>query len=306
MSSAPPVGVAAAVEQLWPAAAAEVQVIAGGMTNANFRVRVNGQTFVVQVQMPDEDAAVLGIDRHRQRRAHNYAAAAGVAPRLLATVPELRVWVCEWVDATPLLGPGSRNAAVVTELARMLRIFHAGPCDDEMRGPLADPFAGTRKLIRSAREVSREAARQFDFAMPFVTRFQAARGQGCTALTHGDLLPSNILCGPGRIWLIDYEYAATGDPLYDLGELVGKNDFSREEAEFLVQAYDSSLGERALAVVWLHRILALLREGLWAVAASTNTLDFDYLAYARSCRQKVADMLRQQATTENLHLLEAV
>jgi thiamine kinase-like enzyme len=300
-----PQKVASAVMRLWPGATPHVEALPGGMTNANYVVEVAGGRFVLQLQMPADAAAVLGIDRARQRRAHAYAAGAGIAPQVLQWLPDLQVSVCEWLDGASLPGLGQRSAETVARLAEALRTLHAGPSDETMRSPVADPFSGTEALVRSARSVSPTAAAQFDFARPFMDRFHGARGPGATSLTHGDLLASNILCCADGIRIIDYEYAAVGDPLYDLGELAGKNDFTEAETRALVDRYDDGATPDTLSVVWLYRILAVLREGLWAVTASTNALDFDYFQYAAACRCKVAGMLAQPETARHLKTLEA-
>lgn len=35
-------------------------------------------------------------------------------------------------------------------------------------------------------------------------------------LVHGDLSPKNVLVGEGRVWLLDFEVAHLGDPVFDL------------------------------------------------------------------------------------------
>jgi vanillate/3-O-methylgallate O-demethylase len=39
-------------------------------------------------------------------------------------------------------------------------------------------------------------------------------------LVHGDLSPKNVLLGPSRTWIIDWEVAHFGDPVFDLGFLL--------------------------------------------------------------------------------------
>jgi aminoglycoside phosphotransferase (APT) family kinase protein len=39
-------------------------------------------------------------------------------------------------------------------------------------------------------------------------------------LVHGDFSPKNVLCGPGGLWVIDFEVAHRGDPAFDLAFLL--------------------------------------------------------------------------------------
>jgi aminoglycoside phosphotransferase (APT) family kinase protein len=280
-----------ALASLWTEPDMFFTLLPGGMTNRNWRVTRGAESCVVQVQL-DEDAALrLGIDRNRQRRAHDYAAQAGIAPPVLLRRPDLRVQICSWQEGRELPGPGERGPGVVRELGATLRVLHDGPCDEGMFAADPDCFTGTHSLRAAARAIVPEGAAAFDFAIPLLARIQEVRGPFSPALTHNDLLPGNILCGPDGVRLIDFEYAAAGDPLYDLGDLAGKNDFGPEEIAVLVEAYGATEPLHAARAVSLLRFVSLLREGLWAVAAAGTSAEFDHLAYASALVERLRRLL---------------
>ena len=64
------------------AAEGEPTVLGGGITNHNFRARFGGREVVVR--LPGTDTELLGSDRSGERQANSLAAAAGVAPAVLA------------------------------------------------------------------------------------------------------------------------------------------------------------------------------------------------------------------------------
>ena len=54
----------------------------GGITNRNFLVDVDGESFVLRV--PGKDTDLLGIDRRHEREAAERAADLGVGPEVVA------------------------------------------------------------------------------------------------------------------------------------------------------------------------------------------------------------------------------
>src|SRR5882762_5590400 len=58
--------------------------LAGGITNQNYRVEADGESFVLRV--PGENTALLGIDRRYEAHNHGVAAAAGVAPEVVGLI----------------------------------------------------------------------------------------------------------------------------------------------------------------------------------------------------------------------------
>src|SRR6266851_2394134 len=67
-----------AVERLWPGQQVRVTALSGGITNHNFRVDVEGDSFVLR--MGGAETALLGIDRRAEREANHRAYEVGVAP----------------------------------------------------------------------------------------------------------------------------------------------------------------------------------------------------------------------------------
>src|SRR6202521_1535212 len=66
----------------WKGRPRTAEPLAGGITNRNYRVAVNGEVFVVRI--PAESGSLLGIDRRVEREASRLAAAAGVGPDVSA------------------------------------------------------------------------------------------------------------------------------------------------------------------------------------------------------------------------------
>jgi 5-methylthioribose kinase len=71
-------------------------------------------------------------------------------------------------------------------------------------------------------------------------------------LVHGDFSPKNVLVGPGGRWVIDFEVAHFGSPVFDLGFLVNhlllKAIFRRELADRYLECAQAFLDTYQIAV----------------------------------------------------------
>ena len=84
-----------------------------------------------------------------------------------------------------------------------------------------------------------------------------------------------------RIRLIDWEYAAMGDPFFDLGNFAANQTLSEESCRQLLQYYFGVVRPQDLAHLYLMRIASDIRESFWGFLQSgLSTLDFDFRDYA--------------------------
>lgn len=251
----------------------------GGITNRNFRVRADGEDYVVRVAGRGTDR--LLIDRDAEHAAAVAAARAGIGPEVVLFVPEERCLVTRFVAGRTLADGRELCAAGVLErAARALRAFHAGP-------PLAVSFSAGR--IGSAyRDVALERGvalpDAYEPAARLVAEIEAAL-QGpehAPVPCHNDLLTANFLLDGERLWIVDWEYAGMGDRYFDLGNLAVNNELDERDEERLLAAYfDEPPTARRRACLRLMRLASDYREAMWAVAQQgLSDLDFDFVAYA--------------------------
>jgi thiamine kinase-like enzyme len=112
------------------------------------------------------------------------------------------------------------------------------------------------------------------------TELERAVGQIDMVFGHNDLLPANFMHDGARMWLVDWDYAGWGSPLFDLGGLAANCALSQRQEERMLTGYfgalDSGLWRRYLAM----KAAAALREMLWSMVSELHSaLDFDYAAY---------------------------
>src|ERR1044071_4061734 len=119
---APPRAVIDAVQdRLGPLAAPPV-ALGGGITNHNFRARFGDHDAVVRIAGAETE--LLGIDRAAEHVATEAAAKLGIAPAVLAFLPEHTCLVTRFVPGTPVPDAKLRDPPVLPAVARALRAFH--------------------------------------------------------------------------------------------------------------------------------------------------------------------------------------
>ena len=115
------------------------------------------------------------------------------------------------------------------------------------------------------------------------SRIEAAFGAAPDApvACHNDLLPGNVLFGPERAWLLDFEYAGMNDRYFDLANLSINCGLADAADERLLQLYAGGVTDRARARLVLMKVMSEFREGMWAVVQQViSTLDTDFAGYA--------------------------
>ena len=90
----------AVIERLWPGGEAVFEPLGGGITNHNFKVVVDGQSFVLRIG--GKDTELLGIDRQHEHEASLAAARAGVGPDVIRFLEPEGYLVTRFLGAHPI------------------------------------------------------------------------------------------------------------------------------------------------------------------------------------------------------------
>lgn len=225
--------------------------LAGGGHNTSVKVGDGERHWVLRLD--GFNPASLGISRSVEWRALQQAAAVDLAPRPVYQNPDLGVLVCEYAE------PDEDAIDSIATVALLLRRIHALPTikyrlDPMQRGRRYADLAGIEELPGDMVEA--------------LERLQQSPAD--QALCHNDLLAANRLCSDGRLLALDWEYAATGDPLFDLAAVIEGDNLTDEEAEVLLQAWlDRDPDDEELQRVQDQRVVYRSLGALWeeAVAA---------------------------------------
>jgi thiamine kinase-like enzyme len=249
----------------------------GGITNENHRVEVDGEVFAVR--LGGQSAELLGIDRIRERAAAETAARLGIGAEVVHAMPEEGILVTRFVPGRTLAAEDLARPEILPRVVAVLRAIHGAP-----------PVEGTFSPFRTA-ETYRTVARrhgvdgppELDDWLGLARRLEATLEPARPAFCHNDLLAANFVDDGARLRLLDWEYAAQGDPFFDLGNLAANADFSPAAEARLLAAYlgPGARPPDALRRLAIMRVASDLREATWAlVQTGISRLAFDFAGYA--------------------------
>jgi len=247
----------------------------GGITNRNFRLRLDGGDYVLRV--PGKDTDALGIDRGAEAAATELAARVGVGPELVATFRDPDGLLTRFVEGRGVTAEELREPARVARLAHGLRGFH------DSGATLPSTFDCFRVVEDHAAEAHARGGAlpaEYDAAHALARRVEVVFDEPFVPI-HADLLTSNVIEEPdGALRIVDWEYAGMGHRFFDLGNLAVNNGLDDEP--LLASYLGASPSDADRARLSLMRFMSDFREAMWGVVQSAvSTLDFDYDAYAR-------------------------
>jgi thiamine kinase-like enzyme len=254
----------AIVERLWPGRPARVEPLGGGITNHNFKVSFDGEAFVLRIG--GKDTELLGIDRTAEHAASRVAAELGLAPEVVAFVEPEGYLVTRYVE-------GEVGRVDVDEVGAALRRLHDGPALPSR----FDSFRVVEVYCATALERGAAAPPAYERAKEVADRIERRRAGVAPRPCHNDLLNANFIAGGGRLWIVDWEYAGMGDPVFDLANFAVNHELDEGGGRKLLAAYGSDEHDALV----LMRFMSDFREAMWGVVQQVvSELDFDFVEYA--------------------------
>ncbi len=251
----------------------------GGLSNESWKVVDAAGVHVVRF---GAEFPFHHVSRAGEVMAAQAAHRAGFAPEVEFAAPgvmvsrfvEARTWGAAEVRADP------------ARVGRLLRDFHA-----RMPGEVSGPGAifWVFHVIRDYARTLAQHGSRFAGALPRLVGVAAAMEAAQVPLPivfgHHDLLPANFLeDGTGRLWLIDYEYAAFGTAMFDLAGAASNAGMTSGEAEVLLAAYFGRAPDAATRRAFdAMQCASLAREAMWAMVSEIFLAapGADYDAHAR-------------------------
>jgi thiamine kinase-like enzyme len=266
----------------WDDPGLKIAPLGGGITNHNFRVDVGGQSFVLR--LVGEDTELLGIDREVEYAASRAAAAAGLAPEVVAFLRPEGCLVTRFVAGRSIEPEEMGRPEMIARVAQALRAVHALPPVQATFSPfqVVDDYArlATDRRVRFPDDFDR-LHRKLGEIPP--------RPGADARLCHNDLLNANFL-DDGRLWILDWEYAGMGDVYFDLANFSRHHDLHETQDVLLLQGYFGQATPGRLARLRLMRVASDMREAMWGLLQSSlSQLDFDFRGYADKHFQRAAE-----------------
>lgn len=257
----------------------------GGLTNRNYRLDGDGESFVLR--MPGKDTALLGIDRACEAACSRAAATLGIGPAVIAFLPEYGAIVRRFVTGCVLTAEDAKQPAIMRRIVDALRRYHDGP----LGAGSFSPFATVNQYHALARERAVMFPDDLKRALERLARIEkelSSAGPACPC--HNDLLPANFIDDGSATQIIDWEYGGMGDRFFDLGNLAVNCEFDDEHERGLLEFYFGEVRDADVRRLRLMRLASDLREAMWGFLQSAlSTLNEDFLGYGRKHLERFLD-----------------
>ncbi len=256
----------------------EVEPLPGGITNRNYLVHTAGRRFVARLC---EERPLLGIDRRNEVVCQRAAWACGIAPEVVHH--EDGVLISAHQRGRTLTPADVRRPEVLPRLAKVLRRLHDSW--DALSGMMLyfSPLQTVQMYAQTARELGARLPEDIETLLEDARALVRRISPFTPTLCHNDLLAANLIDEEesGRLWVVDWEYAGVGHPLFDLANASANATLAAEAEEAFLEAYRGRVDRVELVELRIMKTMSSLREALWAVIQTVaSDIEFDYHQYA--------------------------
>ena len=261
--------------RVWPGRKVTLEPLGGGITNHNFKVLLDAETFVLRIG--GKDTELLGIDRSAEHGASVVAARLGVGPEVADFVEPEGYLVTRFIEGRPIPPEEMRRPDVVRRAAATIRLVHDGP-------PIPGRFDSFRVVEAYAATAAAHGVRvpsDYAWAKEIADEIENTRRGQSPVPCHNDFLNANFIDDGARIRIVDWEYAGMGDRFFDLANFSINHEFDDDANAALLGAYFGTSREEDVGALRLMRFMSDFREAMWGVVQQgISELDFDFVAYA--------------------------
>jgi 5-methylthioribose kinase len=207
-----------------PGAAIEAHELEWGVSNVVLAVRANGFLAVVKQALPRLRVAEEWLAKRERTltEAEALRLAGRIAPASVPDVLDVDEAACAmtiahapdgWRNWKELLLGGETDPGVGRRAGELLRAWHAGTLrNDEVARRFSDVEAFDQLRVDP---YHRAVMRRWPRLERAVGAYAEELLTTHACLVHGDFSPKNVLVGPEGLWVIDFEVAHFGNPVFD-------------------------------------------------------------------------------------------
>ncbi len=252
----------------------------GGLTNRNYKVSVDGESYVLRVA---GEGTSEYIDREVEAHNARVAAEAGVGAEVVFFDAGDGLMLCRYLDGTLTMTPETfrTTPGAPARAARALKRMHGCGKPFEFRFELfsmIDEYLGVlAKLGATLPEGYHDVVKEAE-----AVRRVLAENPGDLAPCHCDPLCENFLDDGARMWVVDWEYSGMNDPIWDLGDLSVEAGFEAAHDREMMEAYcGGSVSAAVFGRMVIYTAMCDLLWTLWGLIqhANDNPAE-DFWAYA--------------------------
>lgn len=198
----------------------------GGPASQSYLVRHRDARYVLRIDTPI--ARKLGLDRASEAGVLAAVAEAGLGPEPVFVDAGNGILVTRYLEGHAWTEHELQEGDALRRLAELLKQVHGLPA---IGRPIELPY----KLSAYARAIGSPKADELAIeALDILAGLGDGDARQC--LCHNDVTCANVIDGD-RLALIDWEYAALGDPFFDLATVVQHHGLDDSQATKLLRIY---------------------------------------------------------------------
>ena len=259
-----------------------VEKLDSGLSNQSFRIVAGSRDVVVRIPVNGDRPARLSWARELELL--RILGRARIAPPLDYLDTDTGVCITHTIHGRHWSPKEARAPDNMQRLANKLRTLH----ELELDLPRYQPWTAARDYLQQLEpldpELRSHAAELEHLAREHQDRRQPR--QPC----HNDLMLANII-DDGELWLLDWEYAALGDPIFDLASVAVFCEFDESASRDWLKSYTENPPARSS--FQRSGRLVLLLALFWALRERQISPDAQHERFANWAIQQ----LQQLATT---------
>lgn len=262
---------------LWKGQKIHIERLYGGGTNDNFLVTVGKNKYVARFQ-GESQSKFLGLDRNREIHNTKIAHSLGIGPEVIAYYPKHGLLLVRYFEGKVLKPSELRKEVMIRKMVCILKRLHTGPM-----------FNGKFSVVKSI-EYFWRIIRQDRAKLPEFGKMEQKKYKQCVKIIskrktqlvpcHVDLVSINIIRKNQTLRIIDWDYSAMADPLFELAFMSGWSAFSPTNNHLLLTLYFGFINQQLEKEFNAVKLLFHLREAVWArVQLGRSTVPFNYRKY---------------------------
>lgn len=237
----------------------------GGLTNKNYKVRINEEDFVARV--PGNGTSQM-IDRYNEKVNAEIAFKIGLDTEAIHFDENTGFKITRFISNAETLNPTTAKRENNMELiAGALRTLHS--CKDKFIKNF-DPFIDTVFYETALLEAN---GKLYDDYLELKEKFMPLKNELAelgmiSAPCHLDALAENFVkSGEDKVFLIDWEYSGNYDKLWDVTTICVECGYSEDEAElFFTKYFGKEPTEAERRRIAIHRIMQDMCWSMWSAA----------------------------------------
>ncbi|MET0801045.1 MAG: phosphotransferase [Actinomycetota bacterium] len=246
--SDPRLGAAIRAVGAWHGRDIGITPVSIGHDERHFMVDVEDELFVLRLTGPGNDD--VRADPDIEVEVTRAAAAAGVAPEVIAFLPQLGCLITRFARGRRPTTADGLSHEILISIVGSLRALHACPLPGRGRSIFGEAEEVRHAaLARGVRMPETEAG-----ATETMRRIERACAPSAHVTCHGDLSPSSIFLDDAHVTIVDYRWAGAGDAFEDLASVARHLELSDASTRELLDLYFGLPDEGRRARLELMRI----------------------------------------------------